>query len=125
MKNYSVDTIVGCKIMIIEKKRKKIWKVTNSGDIILNVEYGEKILTKQKVITKMKNITACTSGEQLWVEHNKSTTSKINGQERIYDGDMNSNEYLWHCGRTNHGNNVYNNTSKYQKRLKEIRILII
>ncbi len=38
-------------------------------------------------------ITNNSNGEQLWVEHNKSTTSKVNGQERHYDGDMNDNEY--------------------------------
>ncbi len=60
VKNHFVDTIVGCKIIILEKQ-KGFWKVTNSGQIILNVEYGERKLTKQKVTTKMKHITAGTS----------------------------------------------------------------
>ncbi len=59
MKNHFVDTIVGCKIIILEKKG--FWKVTNSGQIILNIEYGERKLSKQKVTPKMKHIAEGTS----------------------------------------------------------------
>ncbi len=43
VKSHFVATIVGCKIIILEKNKKGFWKVTNSGQIILNVEYREGI----------------------------------------------------------------------------------
>ncbi len=110
-----------CKILILERQ-KGVVQGDNSGKIILNVEYG-----KENCQSKgdNKNDThysryLCSNGEQLWVEYDKSTTCKVRGQDRHYDGDMNYNEYWWHGGGTNHGNNVYNNNSKEQKWWKEI-----
>ncbi len=117
VKNHFVDTIVGCKIIILEKQ-----KVVLEGDTFWpdNIECrvrGKKII---KAKGDNKNEThysrcLCSNGEQLWVEGDKSTTSKVNGQERHYDRAMNDNEYWWHGGRTNHGNNVCNNTSNRKR----------
>ncbi len=59
VKNHFVATIVGCKMIILEKQ-KGFWKVTNSDQRILNVEYGERKVTTQKVTTQMKHITTGT-----------------------------------------------------------------
>ncbi len=55
--NHFVDTIVGCKIIILEKKA--FWKVINSDNIECRV-WGKKVI-KAKLTTKMKHITAGTS----------------------------------------------------------------